>query len=48
MSNDPLEEAKRRMANADEASAAKFPVHFALTYALIDIAESLRSLRHPE
>lgn len=45
---DHLDEAKRRMANPDEAAAAKFPVHFALAHALIDMAESLRHLRRGE
>lgn len=39
---DHLEEAKKRMEGADEAAAAKFPVHFALGHALVDIAESLK------
>lgn len=44
MSADHLEEAKRRMGEADPATAAKFPVHFAMAHALVDIAISLRHL----
>lgn len=39
---DHLQEAKRRMAEADPSSVIKFPVHFAMAYALISIAESLQ------
>lgn len=41
---DHLEEAKARMDQADPAAASKFPVHFAMAYALMDIAISLRHL----
>jgi hypothetical protein len=41
---DHLEEARKVMENADPAAAVKFPVHFALGHALVDIAVSLRKM----
>ena len=41
---DHVAEAQRRMDEADPSAAAKFPVHFAMAHALIDVAISLRHL----